>query len=94
MQKWKQQAKCLNLDTELFFSKYEEERSLASSIDMLCRKCPVNRKCFAVGVSNKEWGVWGGVYLKDGTIDKEFNAHKDTQAWFETWKSLTMEEQA
>ncbi|MEY3311024.1 MAG: hypothetical protein RL348_352, partial [Bacteroidota bacterium] len=45
-----------------------------------------------VGVSNKEWGVWGGVYLKDGTIDKEFNAHKDKQSWFETWKSLTMEE--
>jgi Transcription factor WhiB len=93
MQKWKDQAKCLNLDTEYFFSKYEEDFNLASSIDSMCRKCPVNRRCFAVGVSNKEWGVWGGIYLKDGTIDKEFNAHKDKSAWFETWKSLTMEEQ-
>ena len=41
--------------------------------------------------SNKEWGVWGGVYLKEGKIDKEFNQHKDKESWFDTWKSLTME---
>jgi hypothetical protein len=79
------------MDSNLFFDKYEEDQSLASSIDKLCRSCPVNKKCFAVGVSNKEWGVWGGVYLRDGNIDKEFNQHKDRNSWFKTWESLTME---
>lgn len=91
MQTWKDNAKCLGMDTNLFFDNYEEDKRLAASIDKLCQQCPVNRECFAVGVSNKDWGVHGGVYLKDGTIDKEFNSHKDKKDWFETWKSLTME---
>jgi len=91
MQAWKNDAKCLNMDTNLFFDVYEEDKNIASAIDQVCRVCPVNRQCFAVGVSNKEWGVHGGVYLRDGMIDKEFNSHKDKQDWFETWQSLTME---
>ena len=91
MKNWKDNAKCLGMDNNLFFDTYENDRSLAPSIDKLCQSCPVNRQCFAVGVSNKEWGVWGGVYLKDGTIDKEFNSHKSKQDLFDTWKSLTME---
>jgi hypothetical protein len=91
MNKWYDKAKCLGMDTEIFFDKYEENTALAASIDQLCHQCPVNRECFAVGVSNKEWGVWGGVYLKEGNIDKEFNEHKNKQLWFETWQSLTME---
>lgn len=91
MSKWKDNAKCLGMDTNLFFDNYEEDKALAASIDKLCQSCSVNRECFAVGVSNKEWGVHGGVYLKDGTIDREFNSHKAKQDWFETWKSLTME---
>jgi hypothetical protein len=91
MRNWHENAKCLGMDTDIFFDKYEEDPSLAASIDELCRQCPVNTQCFAVGVSNKEWGVWGGVYLKEGNIDKEFNQHKSKQSWFETWESLTME---
>jgi len=91
MNNWKDSAKCLGMDTNLFFDLYEEDRALAPSIDKLCQDCPVNRQCFAVGVSNKEWGVHGGVYLRDGTIDKEFNSHKTKQDWFNVWKSLTME---
>lgn len=91
MQAWKINGKCLGMDSDLFFDKYEEDNDLARSVDQLCRACPVNKKCFAVGVSNKEWGVWGGIYLKDGSIDKEFNQHKTKQDWFKTWESLTME---
>lgn len=60
-------------------------------VDSLCKTCPSIRQCFAVGVSSKEWGVWGGIYLEGGEISKEFNSHKDNQAWADTWKSLTME---
>jgi len=79
------------MDTNIFFDKYEEDNHLASSVDNICQHCPVNKNCFAWGVSNKEWGVWGGIYLKDGKIDKEFNAHKSKEDWFSSWESLTME---
>lgn len=91
MHRWKDDARCLGMDTNIFFDKYEEDQSLAKSVDKACRSCPVNKNCFAWGVSQKEWGVWGGVYLKDGKIDKEFNAHKTKEDWFVTWESLTME---
>jgi hypothetical protein len=48
--------------------------------------------CFAVGVSQKEWGVWGGIYLENGSISREFNRHRNKVQWASTWKSLTMEE--
>ena len=93
MHRWKDDSKCLGMDTNLFFDKYEDDHGLAKSVDRLCQGCPVNKECFAWGVSNKEWGVWGGVYLKDGKIDKEFNAHKSKDEWFNTWESLTMEKE-
>lgn len=91
MFRWKDDAECLGMDTNIFFDKYEEDQSFAKSVDNICFRCKVNKECFATGVSQKEWGVWGGVYLKDGKIDKEFNAHKNKEDWFSTWESLTME---
>ncbi len=91
MHRWKDKAECLGMDTNIFFEKYEEDGHLAKSIDRICQRCPVNKQCFAWGVSNKEWGVWGGIYLKDGKIDKEFNIHKTKEEWFNTWESLTIE---
>jgi hypothetical protein len=91
MNQWKDNARCLGMDNNLFFDSYEEDRALAASIDKLCQSCPVNRMCFAVGVSNKDWGVWGGIYLKDGMIDKENNKHKSKQDWADTYMSLSME---
>lgn len=93
MHRWKDEGKCLGMDTNLFFDKYEEDQSIAKSVDKMCNGCPVNKTCFASGVSSKEWGVWGGLYLKDGKIDKEFNAHKSKEDWYRTWESLTMEVQ-
>jgi len=47
--------------------------------------------CFAVGISEKSYGVWGGVYLDKGKISREFNNHKSKEDWAETWKYLTMD---
>jgi hypothetical protein len=91
MFRWKDNGECSGMDTNLFFDKYEEDPHLAKSVDHICQRCPINQHCFAWGVSSSEWGVWGGVYLKDGKIDKEFNAHKTKEDWFATWESLTME---
>jgi hypothetical protein len=90
-QKWKEKAACRDYDWNLFFDKYEENINLRPAIDQLCSTCPVARQCFAVGISQKEWGVWGGVYLEGGKISKEFNRHKDKAKWAETWKYLTMD---
>ncbi len=89
--KWKEAASCKDYDWNLFFDKYEEDTLLRGAIDQLCSECPVARQCFAVGVSQKEWGVWGGVYLEGGKISREFNKHRNKQKWGETWKYLTMD---
>lgn len=88
---WKLKGSCLNYDVNLFFDIYEEDINKRHAIDALCSQCPVRKTCFAVGVSNKEWGVWGGVYLENGNISREFNKHRKKPQWAEVWKSLTME---
>jgi hypothetical protein len=89
--KWKDSASCLKYDTNIFFDKYEEEEKLRPAVDKLCSECKVVKTCFAVGVSSKEWGVWGGVYLESGAISKEFNNHKTAEDWSDIWQQLTME---
>jgi hypothetical protein len=89
--KWKEQARCLNFDTNLFFEDYEEDVELRKDIDELCAECPVVRQCFAVGISNKGWGVWGGVYMENGKISREFNRHRTKADWAEKWSNLTMD---
>ena len=89
--KWKDQASCLDYDTNLFFDKYEEDSLLRPAIDLLCLNCPVSKTCFAVGVSSKEWGIWGGIYLEGGEISKEFNNHKTAKDWSDIWQNLTLD---
>jgi hypothetical protein len=86
---WKNNGKCVNYDVNLFFDKYEENEQLRPAIESLCSGCPVARTCFAIGVSQKEYGVWGGVYLEKGKISREFGRHKTREQWAETWKALT-----
>lgn len=88
---WKKRAMCLNLDTNMFFDKYEENTDLRPAVDSLCKSCPVQKECIANAVSRQEWGVWGGVFLEKGKISKEFNSHKTQEDWFELWSSLTMD---
>lgn len=88
---WTEEAKCLDHETNIFFEIYEENPKVRKTIDAICSQCPVRRRCFAEGVSGKHWGVWGGVYLEDGKVSKEFNSHRDNKSWQDTWQSLTME---
>jgi len=88
---WKDNAACLCLENNLFFDKYEEDVDVRPIVDSICNSCPVKKTCFAVGISNKEWGVWGGIYLEGGDISREFNNHRNKDGWAKTWQSLTME---
>ena len=81
MYKFSEDRSCLNMDTNLFFEKYEEDPIVAEGVDTLCSKCPAQRQCLAYAVSNQEWGVWGAVYLESGKISRAFNKHKDNHSW-------------
>ncbi len=88
---WKDEGSCFNTDSDLYFDKYEEDENIRSMVDLKCKLCPVQKVCFANGISGKEWGVWGGIYLEGGEISREFNRHKTKQDWSETWSALTMD---
>lgn len=89
---WRENTLCLNLgDTELFFDKYEEDTDLRANVDKLCQMCPVRKQCLTEGIARKAWGVWGGIYLEDGQISRQFNNHKSQADWFTAWQALTME---
>jgi len=87
---WKDKASCYKFDTNIFFEKYEEDLLLRPAIDKLCSECPVMKECFSIGITQKEWGVWGGIYLEQGEISREFNNHKNKSTWANIWQTLTM----
>ena len=90
---WKDDAACQDWDVNIFFDKYEEDLELRPAVDEYCRDCPVMKMCFAVGVSNKEYGVWGGGYLEKGKISKGFNSNKSKKDWADTWQTLTTDKE-
>jgi len=81
---WWNLALCQNMDVNLFFDKYEADSEIAKNIDEACISCPVNKICYETGVDKNEYGVWGGIYLNSGSVDKTRNGHKSP----ETWKKL------
>ena len=78
---WMHLAVCRGMDTNLFYDKYENDSKIAKNIDEACMSCPVSKMCFESGTNNKEYGVWGGVYLSSGEIDKSKNLHKTKDIW-------------
>ncbi len=78
---WFHLAICRGMDTNLFYEKYEADSNIAKNIDEMCLSCPVMQMCYESGVDGSEYGVWGGVYLSSGSIDKSKNLHKDSEAW-------------
>ena len=89
---WKSLGACLGQDTNIFFDLYENNENVRKAVDDQCIGCPVNKRCFAEGISGQEYGLWGGIYLEEGQISKEFNGHKTKTDWHSVWQSLTMEE--
>ena len=79
--RWWHLAVCQGMDTNLFFDKYEVDAPIAKGIDQACLSCPVIKMCYESGVKNNEYGVWGGVYLSSGSIDKMKNIHKTKDIW-------------
>ena len=78
---WYHLAVCRGIDTNLFYDKYEADPNIAKNIDEACLSCPVIAMCYKSGQDNDEYGVWGGVYLSSGSIDKSKNLHKTPEVW-------------
>jgi hypothetical protein len=85
---WVQLGSCYNINTKhdkehlnLFFDDYEDDAIIAIQVDEMCLGCPVAAMCYDYGVETKSHGVWGGIYLRDGNIDKPKNAHKTADVW-------------
>lgn len=79
--KWWDIAACHGMNTNLFFDDYEIDINIAKNIDEACLSCPVISLCYQSGIENNEYGVWGGVYLSSGEIDKSRNIHKTKEIW-------------
>lgn len=78
---WFHLAACNGMDTNLFYEKYEADINIAKNIDEMCLSCPVIKMCYESGKDNNEHGIWGGIYLNAGVIDKSRNVHKDQEVW-------------
>jgi hypothetical protein len=78
---WFQLGICKGMDTNLFYEKYEADINIAKNIDEMCLSCPVIEMCYKNGVKQNEYGVWGGIYLNSGQIDKTRNMHKTQEVW-------------
>ena len=86
---WQDLASCKNIDLELldiFFDLYEEDDVIAEQADNLCLSCPVADYCLQYGMESKSTGLWGGIYLKRGVVDKMRNSHKTDEVWAELEK--------
>ena len=62
---WQLNARCRNLDSELFFPREGEERASRLRRErvakQVCALCPVRHECRAYALSHREpYGIWGG----------------------------------
>ena len=74
---WEDLGRCKGLPTELFFDEYKS--NVARQVDILCKNCPVRKRCRSEGQNNYLTGVWGGIYLEQGNVDLEKNFHKTAE---------------
>lgn len=80
---WQDLALCARLpEPDIFFEKYERDKTIARQADQMCFACPVMKQCAQYAMETKQRGVWGGVYWNGaGEPDKEMNAHKTDEDW-------------
>jgi len=84
--RWYHLAACKNMNINWFYDNYEDDKILAQTSDQVCLNCPVIQQCYKEGVANKEKGVWGGIYMDLGRVDKLNNSHKTKETWSELKK--------
>jgi WhiB family redox-sensing transcriptional regulator len=62
-QRWRQYARCLGADPELFYPSADDEAAAAKRV---CAVCPVREPCLDHAIIAREkQGVWGGLTEKE-----------------------------
>jgi hypothetical protein len=79
--RWYHIAACKGMNINWFYDEYEADKVIAKTADQVCLSCPVIKQCYAEGVSNKEKGVWGGIFMNLGRTDRQNNVHKTKEVW-------------
>jgi hypothetical protein len=74
--------------TDKFVEGYEDDPVLAQTMDGICLACPVRNMCLRAGIEGKEYGLWGAVFLNNGKVDEQRNAHKTEDIWNEIRSGL------
>jgi len=60
---WRQYARCLGADPDLFYPSGDDPAEAAKAI---CRVCPVREPCLEHAITAREkQGVWGGLTEKE-----------------------------
>jgi hypothetical protein len=80
---WQDFALCAGQDVWRWYEGYEQSSRIAKVTDEVCLSCPVRKECLSAVIENGEWGCWGGVFLSNGKVDKNKNAHKTVDIWNE-----------
>ncbi len=78
---WYAFAVCVGQPLRMFYEGYESSVRTAKITDEMCLSCPVKKQCLQAGMENGEFGVWGGIYLTAGKVDKSKNEHKTEEVW-------------
>lgn len=79
---WRDFALCQSgVPVEHFFDNYKDDEQIAKQVDEMCLSCPVFQQCHDEAVQNKEYGVWAGVFRKNGLLYKKRNMHKTPEVW-------------
>lgn len=86
--RWYHLSLCKNMPLNWFYDEYESDPVMAETMDKTCMVCPVRKQCLREGVEQKNFGLWGGVFLNNGQPDKRANAHKTDDIWGEIRESL------
>jgi len=71
-QSWQEYAACIGTDPELFFDKYEADKSkdgvVRNNVKALCMSCPVRQQCLETAEENGLTGLFGGVWFNGGKM--------------------------
>lgn len=66
--RWYHLALCKGMPLEYFYDEVESDDVFLATMKSICASCPVKKQCLEDGISNKDYGLWGGELLSNGNV--------------------------
>lgn len=74
-QPWTQEARCAEVDGDLFFP---PDRYTTRTAKRICQHCPVQAACLSFAIQDPSlWGVWGGTTIEERQRIRAARARED-----------------